>query len=96
MELVAELNELAEEEIEDAALKAAKEAVIEVGSELAYEKTLHEKWQEKAAELDTENSALKRELATCAEKEKKLKEAVAIEGAVILTALIMTVLAIIL
>lgn len=96
MELVAELNELAEEEIEDAALKAAKEAVIEVGSELAYEKTLHEKWQEKAAELDTENCALKTELATCAEKEKKLKEAVAIEGAVILTALIMTVLAIIL
>ena len=60
-----ELNEIAAEEIEDAALKAAKEAVKEVGGELAYEKTLREKWQAKAATLDTENGQLNALTAGC-------------------------------
>ena len=84
-----ELNEIAAEEIEDAALKAAKEAVKEVGGELAYEKTLREKWQAKAASLDSE-------LAKKEAEERKLRQVVAVETSAIITAILAIVLMLIL
>ena len=96
MELVDELNEIAAEEIEDAALKAAKEAVKEVGGELAYEKTLREKWQAKAASLDTENGQLNAALAQKEAEERKLRQVVAVETSAIITAILAIVLMLIL
>ena len=84
-----ELNEIAAEEIEDAALKAAKEAVKEVGGELAYEKTLREKWQAKAASLDSE-------LAQKEAEERKIRQVVAVETSAIVTAILAIVLMLIL
>ncbi|MCR4940686.1 MAG: hypothetical protein K5930_11375 [Treponemataceae bacterium] len=96
MDLVAELNIIAEEEIEEAALRAAKEAVKEIGGELAYEKTLRERWQAKAASLDSERARLVTDLEDMGRTEKSLRQALAVEISVIVTAVILIALVLIL
>ncbi len=93
---MAELNIIAEEEIEEAALRAAKEAVKEIGGELAYEKTLRERWQAKAASLDSERARLVTDLEDMGRTEKSLRQALAVEISVIVTAVILIALVLIL
>lgn len=93
---MAELNIIAEEEIEEAALRAAKEAVKEIGGELAYEKTLRERWQAKAASLDSERARLVTDLEDMGRTEKSLRQALAVETSVLATAVVILVLVLIL
>ncbi len=82
-----EVIELAEEEIETTSNESVKAVVAEIGSELAYEKTLREQYQSEAFRLESIAMDLQENLAK-EERKKKIFLGIAIGETVLIVSLI--------
>ena len=90
---IEDVMKIAEEEIRRTSEEAVKEALLEVGGELAYEKGRARLFEDKSNELELYNKSLQYEIEEIKEKNRKRFIAGAIAGGtggIIITSLVFT------